>query len=178
MPALYACWQEFMKTPRVQGHRGIVVMHLAFDRGTYQTLTELIRRRLIQLAPGHGKGERGVSFLELNWKEWVVCTPCALHDLQNSLKWSLKVRVSDPDLTRRLYITCASLKNSYGDFINILGTWVAKRLVTKPLHQLPDTEDTKHIFLAMSIDASIVDLLSEVLHIHRCCTSIGMAPPS
>ena len=35
MPAFYACWTEFMQTPRELGHRSICSMHVAFDRGTF-----------------------------------------------------------------------------------------------------------------------------------------------
>ena len=86
MPALLAAWESFMETPRQQGHRGLCVMHFSFDRANLVPLSNLIRRRLIQEAPNHGAGEQGVRPVILNWLEWVVFTPCSLHDLQNSLR--------------------------------------------------------------------------------------------
>eukprot|EP00974_Lingulodinium_polyedra_P095389 9244068-Lingulodinium_polyedra.AAC.1 len=89
MGALYACWENFMQTPRQQGHLGICIMHFAFDRGCNKPLSALIKRRLLQMAPGHGVNVPGVTPLTLNWTEWVVVTPCSLHDLQNAFRWGM-----------------------------------------------------------------------------------------
>jgi hypothetical protein len=124
--ALYACATDFIETARVMGHTGISVCHYAFDRAAYSALARHMKHRH-QLAASVARvstssSSANVSFRLLELTEWVVSTPCGLHDTHNSLKWSLHARTANTEVLKDCFLVIESLRNS-ANLLHRHGCW-------------------------------------------------------
>ena len=94
--------------------------------------------------------------------EFVVVTPCALHDSQNAFRWAFGEECKDRALMRDLYISVESLRNS-GDLLSSrLGSWVCSciRFVGEqgPLWRKHQME----LWTGLDVSPEIVELLVAV----------------
>ena len=56
--------------------------------------------------------------------EFVLVTPCALHDSQNAFRWGLHSQFTDKELTRDTYIAIESLRRSADLIKSHIYEWV------------------------------------------------------
>ena len=108
---------------RMHGHRGGAIQHYGFDRCGFTAL----RRRTMQyhqLLQGSWASEVHSSNV-LSLLEWVVFTPCALHDAQNAFKWCMKAFFGDVDIMKAIFIGVCSVRNSMDVIITYIAEWVS-----------------------------------------------------
>ena len=65
---------------------------------------------------------------ELALTHFVLATPCACHDAQNSFRWAMGERATDRELLRDVYVSIESLRQSMDLVQAHLPEWVALRL--------------------------------------------------
>ncbi len=98
-------------TLRQLGHAGCCVEHYVWDRASITALERLTRQYHLEQA--HSLLPPSVSPLIGRLTEFVVITPCALHDGQNSFRWSCLEECKDTALMRDAYVAVESLRNSH-----------------------------------------------------------------
>eukprot|EP00971_Amphidinium_carterae_P326544 6457407-Amphidinium_carterae.1 len=97
--------------PSQMGIASITVSHYCFDRACFSSLSALIYRRHMMhhdTAEQEDEADRVLGRV----KDCMVFTPCANHDAQNALKWSLQP-YSSKEVLRDLFIYIESLRNGY-----------------------------------------------------------------
>jgi hypothetical protein len=60
--------------------------------------------------------------------EWIVSVGCALHDTQSAFRWSLPHRFADADLLKDIWISMASVRQSYDAILRYLSDWIVTAL--------------------------------------------------
>ena len=83
---LAACFKDWMSL-RQHGHSGICVEHYIWDRLSTIAFERLCRQWHLE-QPVSAFAD-GTSAQLARQSEWVIVTPCALHDSHNSFKWGL-----------------------------------------------------------------------------------------
>ena len=133
-------------TLREAGHLGPAVEHYAWGHAKYGALVRFAKA-------WHGSvdhaGRDGVSGRMLALTEFVVCTPCALHDCAKAMEWSMLNEFKDRELLRDCYVACESLRNAMGLVKKHLCQWIALRLdFVEPLASA-DVEGLRHLRVAL-----------------------------
>ena len=97
--------------------------------------------------------------------DFLVVTPCALHDSQNAFRWGMKSQCEDSSLMRDLYISVESLRNSSNLLSAQVAEWVCKRL---SFHE-PRGQDWKdvqqEVWQVLAVEPMTSDLLIEELEL-------------
>ena len=110
---LFTCACEHFPLSRALGHQAISIYHFASDRLPFSSLARKLSARCeayYDPAVGACSGaDRGL----LHLTHWFVATPCAAHDINNGLKWSLNPCLTKADLVSDLYLCTKGLRNSY-----------------------------------------------------------------
>ena len=86
--AIFSMSQKYWKSLREQGHRGIAIQQVCFDRANFSALA-----RLFDLHHQSQKYAHHQSWAVAEWhslQEWVEGVPCSLHDAHNSLNGGLE----------------------------------------------------------------------------------------
>ena len=113
---------------KAMDHRGISISHYAFDRAPFSALYPLLharhelyveRRRAAAL-----HGDDDCDTMQLT--DWVCATPCALHDLGNSLKWALAVDCPDKEVLKDLHVCIESVRNTADAMLEKIPPFVVK----------------------------------------------------
>ena len=114
---------------KTMGHMGISISHYCFDRALYSSLGRILRQRhmLYHEMAISGSSNEGEAILS-QMTDWVVTTACANHDCQNALKWGLAWLQTSEDLTKKLHIAIASLRNGYDLLLKHLLNFVLEYL--------------------------------------------------
>ena len=160
--AIFACGRSFFKTLREDGHQGIAIHHYSFDRAGYESLLRLFKGLHATLAPTYGDAGNPGSATLLDLMEWVVGTPCALHDGHNALKWALHMYFKDPQLLKDIYIIFRSLRESYDLIVDHVHPWLLKIVTFVAEKELPHDEELRLVWTALNLDPEIVQTLVEL----------------
>lgn len=166
--ALYACATNFIETARAMGHTGISVCHYAFDRAAYSALARHLRHRhQIDAASraSQSSSSASVSSRVLELTEWVISTPCGLHDIHNSLKWSIHARVSNTEVLKDCFLVIESLRNSADLLHRHLGGWLEDRLRFVPEEDLPAPEHLYELWTSLGVEHEVADILATELRL-------------
>eukprot|EP00974_Lingulodinium_polyedra_P029062 2801159-Lingulodinium_polyedra.AAC.1 len=112
--AIAAVCLKDWKTLREQGHSGIAIEHLCTDRMGHTALVRMLHQHHLHKQESYGHLlQPGLSEEVLNSSEWLVATPCAAHDAQNSFRWAMHDLFKDKALLRDCYISIESIRNSW-----------------------------------------------------------------
>ena len=117
------------KTLRQMGHLGPAVEHYCWDRAGISALERLTRQWHLDLPLPTLPSDMSAKTCRL--LEFVLVTPCALHDCQNGFRWGMLEQCSDRDLLRDVYVGIESLRNSAGLINSQMSLWVSSRLSPK-----------------------------------------------
>ena len=165
--ALFAAGQGLLPPVRSMGHLGVSVSHFSFDRGCYSALFRVFKQSLTYEAskataqPGIPESNPKLQFL----LDWVVGTPCAMHDVHNSLRWSLYTQFADTQMMKDMHIILESLRNSSNLIWQSLGAWLGEVLVFKPDTELPEAEVLELLWTALGVEPELVDLLANTFRL-------------
>ena len=100
-----------------------VIQHYVFDRGGYTAICRRMKQFHALLRDQWVVD--GIHSSDVLWSlEWIICTPCALHDCQNAFKGSMKTQFDDSDLLRATFIGCAAARNSLDVILAYQAEWV------------------------------------------------------
>ena len=148
------------------GHRGIAVSHYCFDRAIYEPMMVKLRQRHAMFHALQRQNPASEWSPVDECLDWVLGTPCANHDCQNGLKWSLKAVLDDLDpaqVVHSLHIAIASVRNGFDLLHAHLGAFVAGAIDFWENNQETPEEDTIYQFwLCIGVDAEIAQILAEL----------------
>jgi len=163
--ALLSRGVDFLPTARQMGHHGISVCHYAFDRAAYSALARHFKQYHEHLSALQCYPAGGTSPRLLQLTEWVVSTPCGLHDTHNSLKWSLFAIFCNTELISDCYIVIESLRNSAQLLFRYMGEWIQDRLRFVPEDCLPQPQDLYELWTCLGVDPEAIEVVSEELRL-------------
>ena len=154
---------------------GCIVEHYCWDRAGITALEREVREwHLTQPVPPDSD-EFGPGVQEL--LEFVVITPCALHDGQNAFRWGLLSRCQDSQLMRDLYISVEALRNSTDLLHSKMNSWIVQRLDFREARGLDWVCRQRDLWTALGVEADIVELLATELELcfegSRLCVKHG-----
>lgn len=153
----YTAACAFFDLPRAQGHEGICVCHVSFDRGVYQPLLRFLSGRMELFYDKKSASHLGVERKLLRLTDWLIGTPCACHDTHNSLRHAVDEHV-DRQLLKDVHVVTASLRNGHQLLVERVGTFLAKHIArtTKP----PNTDIAILYWRVLGVDASWVERIA------------------
>ena len=93
-------------------------------------------------------------------------TPCALHDAQNSLKWSMYSEFNDQDKMRDIYVAISSRRNSHDLLSSRIDIWVGKSIRFAEDRGAEWVQRWRAVWLALGVDVETRELLVSELQLH------------
>ena len=126
----WQCFQaavDFFPMVRTMGHKGIIVNHYGFDRALYSSLQRKMQQRhklFYQIQSETDEAAAALGALT----EWVVTTPCANHDCQNSLRWGLMSLGPNEEVLKRLWVVIESQRNGFSLLVGHLESFITEAL--------------------------------------------------
>ena len=162
--AITQCCLKHWKSLRQLGHYGPSIEHYVWHRAIIEKLERTFRQWHKDLAPRfeHLTQER-ISLATLANTEFVLVTPCAAHDAQNSFRWSLLGYVQDKVLLRDTYVSIESLRNSTGLIHKHIAEWTAARLRSRSQRGLDWVDLRRRLWHALGVDLETVEVLADTL---------------
>ena len=114
---------------------------------------------------------------------WETGVPRTAHDAQNALKWGLAEWIQEKATLRRCFITCESVRNSFGQIMRVAPSWLARNV------RFEDTASSyEEFWQVMGLKQKVVEVLVALelrLHVivstwpsggkmlrtpHKCCS--------
>ena len=163
--SIFAAGTEFCKTARQHGHTGVSLAHYTFDRALYSALQKLFKQHHQLLASRFSAPAKGMDSNMLSMLEWVLASPCGIHDCHSALKWSMHGHFCNTDLMNDVFIVVASARNAFGILHGHLADWLQSKLVLIPDEQLPPTEERAQLWTALGADPDLVQMLAHELRL-------------
>jgi hypothetical protein len=147
-------------TLRSLGHRGCSVEHYVWDRAGFSALER--QTRLWHQAQKVPDPPVGVSPEVMGLLEFIVITPCSLHDAQNGFRWGLFSSCRDAQLMRDLYITVEALRNSIDLLSSRLAGWIASCLTFVDSRDVQWLDQRRSLLEALAVDPEVAEALLEL----------------
>ena len=156
---LFTASAAFFPLLRKLGHRGITVHHHCMDRGVFSALDRSLRQRHQAFYTAGLGPDLGEEAFLLELTDWIVGTPCMVHDVQKSLQWALACVVS-VEATQDLHIVMESLRNSFSLLVERLPLFLSTHLARReePIEQ----EEAIDFWRTVGVEASMLELVAEV----------------
>lgn len=145
------------------GHRGGVIQHYSWDRCGFSAL-QRHAHQFHELMRDQWHSEARSS--DLLWLlEWLVFTPCAVHDAQNAFKWAIKDKFDNSELLRTVFIGSCSVRNSMDIILAYLAEWVSVSI--KFVAALDDSgkHDLRVLWRTLGVEEDVVQVLVDVLEL-------------
>ena len=161
--AIFAAGRQASQTLRAQGHRGLVVEHMSFDRAAYHALSVAFQRQHEADSWKYGDTESESSWLY--WTEWVVSAGCALHDAHNSLKWGMRWKSQDPQLLKDVWQVFAALRNSYDLILSNVDHWLLNHVSWVDATECAPAEQMQKVWVALGVDVVLAEQLAFYLRL-------------
>ena len=160
--AVFAAIRDSFKTLRESGHQGIAIQGYSFDRALF-SIHKLFYQLHKYLAPQHS-GAEGEPWQLLDLLEWVVATPCAVHDTHNGLKWALYMFLFDAEFLKSMWTVTASLRNSHDLLVQHICMWLLSdaNVAFKSQEDLPTAEHLRQLWTGLDLPLEVVNILVEL----------------
>ena len=158
--ALFSAAVAFNRTARELGHKGISVAHYSFDRAAFSSVGRYLKQHHKLLESSFGGEGQGMNAEALSLLEWVVCSPCALHDGHKSLSWAMRSHFSNTQLMNDIFIVIAAVRNSFALLHQYLAPWLSAKLTFVADHLLPPMDDRAAIWTALGAEPALVQQLA------------------
>ena len=123
----------------------------------------------------------GISQELFRETEFLVFTPCALHDAGNAFKWAMLSKMRNKDLLRDAYITVESVRNSWSAITGHVCKWIVRRVSFVASMTLEEIDTWRTVWSALDVDVETVDVLAEQLQVrfeggrlkvHQCAANM------
>ena len=163
VPATLAASRANWHTLRQLGHTGCVVEHYCWDRASIVALDRETRKWHLEQdlppMPAH------ISPATARLLEFVLITPCALHDSQNAFRWALWSQFTDKELMRDIYIAIESLRRSQDQIKSHIFQWVGETMRVREDQGEEWVNHRRQLWLDLSVDMETADLLAADLQL-------------
>ena len=164
VPAQLAAARANWYSLRQLGHTGCVVEHYCWDRANIVGLDRETRKWHLEqdlpALPAH------ISPATARLTEFVLVTPCALHDSQNGFRWSLIEQMSNKELMRDIYIGIESLRRSQDLIQEYMFEWLGKVRRAREDQGEDWVNRRRQVWLGLSVDMETADLLAADLQVY------------
>lgn len=111
---LFNCGRAFSPSLSSLNHPGISSQHYACDRVRFSSLERIFRAlHQLQHDPKYLHFPDGGARNLARCNDWYTATPCANHDCQNALRWSVSKRLAPEGVAKDLFTLIEALRNSY-----------------------------------------------------------------
>lgn len=141
-------------------HRDIAITHLSFDRAMYAPLLRLLTgRNSAFYLPENSAELLGAERKELELLDWIVGTPCACHDVHNSLVWGV-APYCDRQSLKEFHVVTVGLRNAFGNVMDHMEGFIDKHLAFTAR-----TESDDHIaafWSCVGIEAGWIDTFTDL----------------
>ena len=156
VPHILSAAHQTWHTLRALGAKGCVVEHYCWDRAGITALERMVRHwHMTQAVPDTLPYPPEIR----KHFEFVVITPCALHDSQNAFRWAYFKESNDRSLMRDIYISVESLRNSADLISSGMASWVVRNLVFVEERGALWKHRRRAVFEAMDVDPDVADVL-------------------
>lgn len=156
---LFTASATFFPLLRKVGHKGITVHHHCMDRGVFSSLDRCLRQRhQAYYTTGLGPDLGQEAFL-LELTDWIVGTPCMVHDVHKSLQWAL-AGVSSAEAVKDLHIVIEALRNSFSLLTKRMPVFLNRYLARRD--EPVDHDAAIDFWRAMGVEASMLESVAEV----------------
>ena len=159
VPLVLAAARRTWTSLRALGAKGCIVEHYCWDRAGISALERQCRQwHLSQPIPDDLPYSDAVK----PHLEFVVVTPCALHDSQNAFRWGFLEECKDRGLMRDLYIAVESLRNSADLLSSRICSWVGLHLVFRE-GQSPEWLDQRRVLLeGLDVQPELLEIMMDL----------------
>ena len=148
-------WQPL----RDMWHRGPVIEHYCWDRAGLTALERNVRQWYTQRpVPLHLASDELPAYI-IALTQFIVVTPCAVHDAHNAFRWGFLDEVKDRDLMRDAYVSVESIRNSNDLIAKHMGTWVSLRLTTAERMGVDWQDERSRVLNALGVDMETMDIM-------------------
>ena len=163
--AIFESCVKDWRSLRQMGHAGCAIEHYCFDRFAISAHERLWRQWHAMVAGRFDPMAVGMDVQIFRLTEFVVVTPCALHDASNALRWALAWKFDDKELLRDAYIGVESLRNSWNLLSSNVASWATQRLHI--VDNLADSEVQLRaaMWTALDVEPETVEILSATLQL-------------
>ena len=162
-PAVFQAAQQHWQSLRSLGHRGPAIEHLVADRCGLTALDRLHRQFHAAQPPMVPRPEEDPAFFP--YLEFVLLTPCALHDAQNGFRWGYAPQFKDKQLMRDLYVAIESLRNSADLLWCHMCDWIQSCLRFVEPRDESWHDNARMLWTALDVDHEVVQILVEDLEL-------------
>ena len=158
----WAILQRDSVTLRQAGHLGPAVEHYSWGRAKFTALARIAKCFHAQERfPEQG----GIPSRVLALTQFVVCTPCALHDVNKAMEWGMHADFANKEILRDCWVACESLRNSFDLVKKHMGLWISTHLeFTEPLGPLR-RRDMQWLWTALGVEPRHVEELADELEL-------------
>ena len=157
--SLFTAAAAFFPLLRKAGAEGICIQDFCSDRVVFGALGRVLRQHHQAFYSAALGPNLGADAAMQELPDWSVGTPCAAHDVHNSLKWALSSFIG-PEGLKSLHVALESLRNSFSLLTARLPAF---------LHQFVGFDDKPRdeaaiaeFWQAMGIDAEMLDAIADV----------------
>ena len=109
---LFSAACDFLPLLRRRGHKGLCLQHMCADRAVFSSLDRHLRGRHAAFYDGRHGPDLGPEAPLLQNTDWMLSTPCGVHDAHNGLKWGLSL-FTDATTLEDVHIVIESLRNTF-----------------------------------------------------------------
>eukprot|EP00971_Amphidinium_carterae_P007611 150843-Amphidinium_carterae.1 len=156
---LFAAWKGIGLSLKELGHVGVSVSSYCFDRGALAGLKSHVLQDHVQRAgPRYSDGQLNIQEL----LDWPLVAPCILHDVHNSLKWSIASVVGKPEALSHLHLCTCSLRDSFTAIFGVLPAFIASHLEAVKTLSVLELTAWRAFWLCMDIEPEVIDVLCEL----------------
>ena len=150
---------------RELGHRGPVIEHYVWDRAGITALERNIRQwHMLRSAMTDQPGE-DYTAADLALTEFIIVTPCAMHDAHNAFRWGFLSEVKNRDLMRDVYVSVESLRSSSDILGKHIGAWVATRVSLSSHRSEKWVDHRRRLLHALDLEPEVIELVASALQL-------------
>ena len=159
---VFAAACDALPLARTMGHQGFLVYHVVADRAQLSSLARLLQARQeawhhANLQPESGGAlDASLSYL----RDMFISCGCALHDIQNGLRWSVHPLLHG-EILKDCHIVLEALRNTSTTLMSCLPQHLATRCVARAAPELEE-EVCRQFWSLLGVDATMLDLLVQV----------------
>ena len=147
---------------RKLGHQGFLVYHVVADRAQLSSVARLLQARQeawhhAQIQADQGSGlQSSLPYL----RDLFLSCGCALHDIQNGLRWSVHPLLKG-EILKDCHIVLEALRNSTTTLMSCLPEHLAARCTQRDVAVM-DESACRQLWSLLGVDATMLDLMVRV----------------
>ena len=159
---IFGAATQLFPLPRTLGHEGFLLYHVVADRLQLSSVGRLLQARqkswhvMRQEQKESSEGEKARVPTVLQLKDLFVSCGCALHDLQNALRWSVDPLLLEGETLSDCRIAVEALRNSSCTLMGLLPAHLSARVCPRMNPALPE-EVARQFWSLLGVEAGSLE---------------------